>query len=104
MRLKQRDTRPGPLGGLLPPLNFKEILRALIVFGLGAVVVSVLMFKPEQNSPEPRDWQSAPGPEKAENQAISRSLFTGHAATLLVISLLLLVAILGGVMLAKEVD
>jgi NADH:ubiquinone oxidoreductase subunit 6 (subunit J) len=104
LKIPERRTKPGPLGGLLPPLNLKEILRLLIVFGLGAIVVSVMIFKVEENSPEPRDWRSADTPTKTNNTAVSTSLYRDHPATMLVIGLLLLVSIVGGVLLAKEVD
>jgi len=103
-RTKKKSTREAILATLLPPLNLKEIIRLLTVFGLGAVVISVLMFRTEDMSTDQRDWGAADAPAKADNPAIARSLFADHAATLLVIAILLLVAIIGGVLLAKEVD
>ncbi|HLF07036.1 MAG TPA: NADH-quinone oxidoreductase subunit J [Thermoplasmata archaeon] len=103
-REKKKSTRAALLATLLPPLNLKEIVRLLTVFGLGGIVISVLMFKTEDMSADQRDWGAADAPAKADNPAIARSLFADHAATFLVIAILLLVAIIGGVLLAKEVD
>jgi NADH:ubiquinone oxidoreductase subunit 6 (subunit J) len=103
-REAKKSKRQSLLSVILPPLNFKEIIRLLVVFGLGAIVISVLMFRAEDMSAEQRDWGDSGAPAKADNQAISRSLYADHAATLLVIAILLLVSIVGGVLLAKEVD
>ncbi len=76
-------------------MTLRDAFRYLMLLGLlGVIVLTVTQ----------QQWNAPASPSPTNNQQVSRSLFEDYGATLLMIGLLLLVAILAGVFLSKEVD